>query len=161
MNTAAKIFGFLLIIASSLSCSEEVEPKPYTYTQIFTGEESKTWKVTDVVITREGQDPRDYLQFWNSCERDDRYTFFNNVERKFQITNGVRACDEEEDLLVDYNWSFVNSSALLNIPFPRVFGNFVIPFTVGSVTEDNLTLFIYLDNENQVSMEVKMEAINE
>ena len=41
----------LLAMAALLSCTEEVKPKPFTYSQILTGATKKTWKL-DYFVTR-------------------------------------------------------------------------------------------------------------
>ena len=157
---------FILIIFTSIitlvaSCSEEKEIKPLTYAEIFSGgKESKTWRVESIITKKEGGEERNYLQLFELCERDDRYTFYD-AEERFTITNGSRLCDDEDDVLVDYNWSFTNAGALLYIPFPRIFGYYVIPFIVREATANRLTLFVYLDLENTVSFEITLVPAND
>lgn len=151
---------FVLILALQSSCSEEREVKPLTYTKIFTGETEKTWAVEAVYVKKTGQADREISLA--PCEQDDLYTFKADEERSFIIRNGGLFCDEGEgDIYVEYTWSFVNAGAVLNIPVPRIFGNFVVPFIVMEATKSRLVLEIFADAENTISYQVVFRVVKE
>src|SRR5882672_7687833 len=110
-------FNILLIVAgvAIVSCSEEVKPTPYTYTQVFTGVHSKTWKVKFLEQTLKG----DIVDtFTVTCATDDQYRFYSGSERTLEITTGSKKCaDGEADLITD-SWGFNNSSATLTMILP-------------------------------------------
>lgn len=152
---------FLIVVSlvCLAACSEELDVNPPTFTKLISGTESKTWRVDEVIVKRDGIEDRDYMQVWSLCEKDDRYTFYANAEKKFEISNGPRLCEDEPQIYVDYTWSFVNAGAILTIPFPRIFGNFLVPFTVLEVNETDMRLQIFLDEDTEVSFEILMSAI--
>src|SRR4051812_22917334 len=93
-----------LFMLGALSCSEEVKPTPFTYTHVFTGQNSKTWSLDKVLLKKTGQDDQQITL--SSCEKDDRYIFYANGERLFEVDNGRTSCDAtEEQTLVSYTWS--------------------------------------------------------
>ena len=151
MNRHRKIILAIcwILLSITFSCTEEVKPKPFEYTKVFTGPNSKTWAITRVVIREDGKDSEFTL---TTCEKDDRYIFYANEEKLFEVTNGATKCDDEEDsLLVSYVWSFSNGNASLTMVIPHFFGNFIIPFIVKKADDDEMELEIYADLENTVS----------
>ncbi|HRG09457.1 MAG TPA: hypothetical protein PLJ08_12865, partial [Cyclobacteriaceae bacterium] len=50
----------LLLIVGVMSCSEEIEPTPYTYSQIFSGKEKKTWVFESIILWEEGKSDFSY-----------------------------------------------------------------------------------------------------
>ena len=142
------------------SCTEEIKPTPYTYTKVFTGENSKTWKLDRVLLRKTGKPDEDISM--STCERDDRYIFHNNAERLYEVTNGRFACDaEESEKLVEYVWSFTNSAASLNIVVPHFFGNFIIPFIVREANNKNMELELFLDEEATISYVFYFSVVEE
>ncbi|TDB61386.1 lipocalin family protein [Arundinibacter roseus] len=131
------------------SCSETIEPKPLTYTQLLTGTEKKTWTLTSFEVLDEGESsgvlPARNL-FNNSCEADDQFVFYANGERKYEYTNGPTKCSSNEpDVLLTDTWSFVNANATLEFAFP-VLSSGRLPFIVKSLTATSMTMEIYLDD---------------
>jgi hypothetical protein len=129
------------------SCSEKVEPKPLTYSQLLTGTEKKTWTLTSFEIIDEGQGsgvvPASNL-FNNNCEADDQFVFYANSERKYEYTNGPTKCvTTEPDILLTDTWAFTNANATLEFAFP-VLSTGRLPFIVKSLTSTSMTIEIYL-----------------
>lgn len=129
------------------SCSETIDPKPLTYTQLLTGTEKKTWTLTSFEIIDEGQGsgtiPASNL-FNNNCEADDQFVFYANSERKYEYTNGPTKCSTTEpDVLLTDTWAFTNANATLEFAFP-VLSTGRLPFIVKSLTSTSMTIEIYL-----------------
>jgi hypothetical protein len=143
-----------------ISCSEEKEVKPFTYTKVFTGENSKTWVIEEVVVKKIGQADQEIEL--ESCEKDDRYTFNADEEKSFVITNGNNKCDPaEEDEYVRDTWSFVNAGSAMNFAVPRIFGFYIIPFIVKEVNDSSLVVEVYADLENTISYQITFKAVDE
>lgn len=138
--------GLLLITLGG--CSESLDPKPLTYSQLLTGTEKKAWSLVSFEVIDEGDAsgpiPASNL-FNNNCEADDQYVFYANGERKFEYTNGPTKCTTSEpDVLLTDTWTLVNANATLEFAFPLLGG--VVPFTLKSLTSTSMTVEIYLDN---------------
>ncbi len=132
----------------SAGCSETNEPKPLTYTQLLTGQEKKVWTLTSFQVLDEGEasDVVPISQIIrNACEADDQFVFYANAERKFEYTNGPTKCSSSEpEVLLTNNWTFVNASATLEMPFPLISSG-PLPFVVKSLTETSMTIELYLE----------------
>ncbi|MFN4147356.1 MAG: hypothetical protein ACK4GN_16135 [Runella sp.] len=136
--------GALMVAAGS--CSEKIEPKPLTYTQLLTGKEKKTWVLASATIVDE-KEPFDIPgnQLLNPCQLDDQFIFYANEEKKLEYTNGPTKCrPTEPDILITDVWSFTQANATLEMGIPRLFGGFKLPFIVKSLTENTMVLEIYL-----------------
>ena len=147
---------FVPVVLLSVSCSEKLEPKPYEYTKLFTGENSKTWKLKLIEITQNGSVVD---RFTSPCLTDDSYIFYANPERAFQSANGNRKCDPET-AVVDDSWSFNNATASLTITLPFL-ADFSLPYIVREVDKDDLKLEIFLDEDNTESYRLHFEATDE
>ena len=77
-----------------VGCTEKIEPKPYTYSHVFTGKTSKTWRIDRLILKQQGK--ADENLSLSTCERDDLYTFYANEEKLFEVDNGNVACSSEE-----------------------------------------------------------------
>jgi hypothetical protein len=126
-------------------CSERIEPKPLTYTQLLTGTEKKTWKLVSAQIFDEGQSdgviPVSQLGI-NPCIADDFCTFYANAERKFEASEGPLKCSPTDpDVYVTDNWTLVNANATLEFYLPLV--NDKLPWTIKTLTERVLTIEYY------------------
>lgn len=145
------------------SCSEEIKPKPFEASKVFSGENSKTWKLVGFVARKTGSE--DFVYDLNSCVKDDRYTFYANDVKLFEVHNGNIACngDDDDPLLVSYTWSFNNSNASLSMVVPHIFGYFFIPFTVVVVNEDEdeMELEIFINEEGTESYAMYFEVVDE
>lgn len=137
-----------MILLTLGGCSESLDPKPLTYTQLLTGTEKKAWSLVSVEVIDEGEasGPIPASNFFNNaCEADDQYVFYANGERKYEYTNGPTKCaTSEPDILLTDTWAFTNANATLEFAFPLLGG--IVPFTVKSLTSTSMTIEIYLDN---------------
>lgn len=159
MRFAAHIF-LGIICFWLIGCSETKEPTPYTYTQIFTGKTSKTWKIDRVLFRESGK--TDAPLSLSSCVRDDLYIFYANTEKKFDVQNGTIACsDDTDNLLISYKWEFNQASASLSMVMPHLFGPYFIPFTVKEAKSDKMTLEIFLDEAATISYLFEFKRVSE
>jgi hypothetical protein len=144
------------------SCSESVEPKPYVYSQIFTGKTSKTWKLDRLVFREKGQ--QDEILGLSNCEKDDLYTFYANDEKLFEVDNGNVACASGEDddgLLVSYTWEFNQANASLSMVTPHIFGYYFIPFIVKDANNKDMELEVFLDEDAKISYVLFFKLVDE
>jgi hypothetical protein len=158
IHTQTVVAGLFILIV--LSCSESEAPTPFTYTQVFTGANSKTWTVDKVLIRKIGQD--DQAVSLSSCEKDDRYTFYANDERLYEVDNGRIPCEEGENQnLVSYTWAFSNANASLTMVIPHFFENYVIPFVVKKASKSEMILEIFADDKNTISYVFYFKSVSE
>ncbi len=156
MNRTLIHIGLYLGVLLVAACSESKEPEPITFYQVFTGKTQKSWVVTGVTWTGEGQSDINYSL--NACYADDEYIFYANADRRYQVTNGSRKCDSTEpDILVDDSWSFVNATATLTIAFPLL-ADGPLPFYVRSVNDSKMELEIFIDQDNKYSYRIELKA---
>jgi hypothetical protein len=137
--------AILTLLMGMAGCSETIEPKPLTYSQLLTGTEKKAWSLTSFQVIDEGEEsslvPARNL-FNGTCEADDQYVFYANSERRYEFTNGASKCaPSEPDVLLTDQWTFTNANATLEFAFPLL--NAKLPFIVKSLTATNMTLEIY------------------
>ncbi|WP_373514947.1 hypothetical protein [Persicitalea sp.] len=142
-----------LLTVGLAGCSEIKEPTPLTYTQLLTGKEKKTWSLTSFEVIDDGEEsgpvPASQL-FSNACEADDQFVFYANAERKYEYINGPTKCaSSEPDVLLEDTWTFVNATATLEFAFPLLSSG-KLPYIVKSLTENSMTLEIYLDELDNV-----------
>lgn len=150
----------MAFLLTAVACSEGPEVVPYTYTRFLTGDTHKVWAVSALFIREPDGDAERLIL--NSCERDDRYFFYNNAERLFEVTNGARTCAADEPAtLVTYNWAFNNGNATLTMVLPHIFGNVLVPFIVKRANNTEMELEIYLNEEATISYIVLLEAVEE
>lgn len=150
----------LVLLGTSVSCSEDFTPKPLTFTKLFTGETNKTWDLSKVQSREKNKNVVTYNL--SSCQGDDRYTFYANAERLYEVTNGRNSCDAgEEDLLVSYTWEYNSASATLNLVLPHLFGNFIVPFTVMEIDDDDMILELALNDDSTTAYILYFTKIDE
>lgn len=150
----------LIFLGTAIACSEEVTPKPNTYTKVLTGETSKTWDLTKLQAREKNKKVTTYNL--SPCQGDDRYTFYANAERLYEVTNGRVSCDtEEEDLLVSYVWEFNSATATINMVLPHLFGNFIVPFTVLEIDDDDMVLELFLNDDAATAYILHFTVIDE
>lgn len=142
------------------ACHESVDPKPYTYTQIFTGTTSKSWKASSVIIMKDGADDLNYTLY--SCDKDDLYTFYANSENKFEYKNGNISCETEptNTVLLRDSWSYISASATLLMYFPPLAGGSQLPFIVHQASASTLVLDIFADEKNTIRYRVTLQAVS-
>lgn len=158
MNRIISKFLLLTGLVITLSCTEEIKPTPYTYTKLITGENSKTWKIKsfEYVVDGEVND-----RFSVDCTSDDKYIFYGNTERAYQVNTGSKRCDATEAGLISDTWSFTNSNATLIVIMPVFTTDYALPFFVRELDEDDMELEIFLDEKNTESYRIKLDAIDE
>ncbi|HOY49437.1 MAG TPA: hypothetical protein PLJ60_15615 [Chryseolinea sp.] len=148
----------LFMVALNFSCSEELKPTPYTYTQIFTGENSKTWKLKFLEETLNGEIIE---TFTINCASDDKYTFYANPERSYEATTGSKKCSDGEANTITDSWSFNNASATLTMLLPFFTTEGSLPFIVKEAKKNKMELEIFFDEEGTESYRVHFEATDE
>lgn len=155
MERTIKILGFILILGVA-SCSEEITPRPFTFSKFFTGENNKTWKVVFFEETLNGEVED---TFTVGCVSDDQYIFYANPERRMDFKSGSGKCfnPSEPSLILD-TWSYQSGSATLTMLFP-IFADFPLPFIVREVNKDDLELEIFFDTN--ASYRIHFDAIDE
>jgi hypothetical protein len=137
-------------MAFAISCTEEIKPTKYSYSQLLTGKNNKTWKLNKIALRKAGEEDDTFSR--NDCESDDRYIFYANEEKLFEVRNGDQRCDaDEESLLLSYQWAFSNANANITMVMPHVFGYFLIPFIVKNIDASDMELELFLDEEATVS----------
>jgi hypothetical protein len=153
-------YWLLIGLLAALGCTEQNEPIPYTYTQVFTGKISKTWRL-DRIKLREPGEPDATLNL-NPCSRDDLYTFYANEGKELKVENGASFCgSDQEEELITYFWEFNQGAASLSMVLPNVFGYFFIPFTVKEARDNKMELEIFLDEDGTVSYLLEFKLVDE
>lgn len=138
-----------VVLLGTGGCSEEIKPTPVTYSQLLTGQESKSWRLTNIRILDAGEDsgPINVQQNFEPCIADDVYTFYANDVKTFEVREGASKCNAgDPDLYVENTWSMVNATATLSFVMPLLTTEFALPFTVKSLTENNLTVEFYFED---------------
>ncbi len=139
--------GLVVILIMISSCSETLEPKPQTYSQLLTGAESKTWKLTTIELIEGGSPPFSFSL--PACVSDDLYIFYAGNAKFYQVLEGATKCDpEDEDIFVEDSWALVNANATLNFIFPLL-ADAKLPFIIKKLTETSLIIEIYFDEDDE------------
>ena len=153
MRIATRIPAILIIwfgIAFTFSCTEEIKPTKYTYSQLLTGKNNKTWKLSKIALRKAGEEDDAFAR--DECESDDRYIFYANAEKLFEVKNGTQKCAaDEETLLLSYQWAFSNANANITMVMPHVFGYFLIPFIIKNIDSTDMELELFINDEATVS----------
>jgi len=154
-----KSLGCFLFVLFLLSCSEENKIVKPEYSKIFSGNTKKTWKITGLKWTGENKED---VTFSIRCFSDDRYTFYANAERLFEVSTGTLKCSSKhpENDFVSDSWSFVNATSTLSFVMP-IFSNSPIPFFVRKVASKEMTIELYLDQDNKYSYIITMQSVSE
>lgn len=152
-------FNICLFAVLVISCSERLEPTPNTYSQLLSGTESKTWKLTSIELI-EGKSAPFSFQL-PGCITDDQYIFYAGEGQLYQVTEGPSKCDpEDEEFFLEDSWSFVNATATLYVVFPLL-SDVRLPFIVKKLTETNLIMEIYFDEDEDGSSSYRMTFISQ
>jgi uncharacterized membrane protein len=152
------ILGILSIYL--IGCSEEIAPERYTYSQIISGKNEKTWRLTRFVSWIEGKSEIN-LEPLPPCISDDLYTFYADLEKKYEVSNGVTKCNSSEpDLILVDTWSFINGGATLNMILPFL-SDTSLPFIVRELDNNTMALEIFRDQENTISYRIYFESVGE
>ncbi|MFN8345065.1 MAG: lipocalin family protein [Spirosomataceae bacterium] len=145
MKNFIRLFVVVLLVSAASSCTEKLDPKPLTYSQLLTGKEKKTWTLSSLTIVDQ-KDPFDLAgnQVLDPCELDDQFIFYANEEKKMEYANGLSKCSNSEpDILITDVWQLNNATATLEMGIPRIFGGFKLPFVVKTLNETTLVLEYY------------------
>jgi hypothetical protein len=142
-----------------VSCLQDVSPTPYTYTKVFTGEHSKTWKVKFLEQTLNGNVVQ---TFSVACSTDDEYTFFADPGHSYQAKTGSKKCftAPEADVINDV-WSFTNAAASLSMLVPFFDDTSPLPFIVLEAKKDKLVTEIFTNEKNTESYRIHFESTAE
>ena len=157
MGNLLKPSLFCLGLWLAFSCSEELKPTPYTYTKLFTGENSKTWRIR---LFEETLNDTVIGKFLPTCITDDRFKFYANTEHLYETTSGSQQCVQDEPGLTSSTWSFSNSSATLTMVLP-IFTDGTLPFFVRDADEDDMVVELFFDETNTGSYRIHFEAVDE
>jgi hypothetical protein len=107
MKNFIRLFVIILITGAASSCTEKLEPKPLTYSQLLTGKEKKTWTLSSLTIVDQ-KDPFDLAgnQVLDPCQLDDQFIFYANEEKKMEYANGPSKCSNNEpEILITDVWA--------------------------------------------------------
>ena len=147
-----KIAAYTLVLGVLIAlfggCSQKIEPKPLTYTQLLTGETKKGWLFTSIIVYDNGKpsptfNARDII---DPCFADDQYVFYANEEKKFEISEGNSRCDPRDpDVYFTDSWTLINANAQLEFLFPVLAGQ-VLPYVVKTLTANTLVVELYEQN---------------
>jgi hypothetical protein len=153
------ILQVLVAVAAcaAVGCSEELSPTPYTLSKIVSGETSKTWKIT---LFEYALNDTVQGKFMEGCLVDDRFKFYDNIERLFETTSGRTKCFQDESSLTASTWTFTNSNATLTMAMP-IFGDGIIPFFVRDLKTNKMVLELFLDEANTESYRIHFEMTDE
>ena len=150
----------LLLLFVGFSCSEEIKPTPFEYTTIFTGENSKTWKMKFVELAFDGEVVETAV---DACSTDDKFIFYANTERSFEITTGSKKCDSTpaEPSTISDSWSYNSGAATLSIIYPPLTTEGSLPFIVRDVKKGKMELEFFLNESNTASYRIHFESTDE
>ncbi len=131
-------------------CSEKIEPKPTTYSQLLTGTEKKTWKMVSIQVIDDGNAsnviPVAQLNA-DPCIKDDLLTFYADAERKLEASEGATSCQAgAPDIYLTDDWTLVNATASLTFYIPLFDGKYLS--TVKNLTATVLTIELYFGDIN-------------
>jgi len=157
MNRGVKLFFVIAGISILIACEEELKPTPYTFTKNFTGETSKTWKLSFFEETLNSAVIDNFLP---SCMADDQFKFYANTEHLYETTSGTNKCFEDEAGLTSSTWSYTSTNATLVMLLP-IFSDDPLPFFVRKVDSKDLVIEIFLDEKNTSSYRIHLTAVNE
>ena len=135
-------------------CSEKIEPKLPTYSQLLTGTDKKSWKMVSLQIIDDGNASSVISVgqaisqgLISSCIADDILTFYANADRKFEASQGALICyPNNPDVYVTDTWTLVNANSTLAFYLPILNG--VYPWTIKNLTSQTLTIEYYFSDIN-------------
>lgn len=133
----------IILLIFSFSCSEQLEIKPLTYSQLLTGKTSKTWRLSGLQLRENDRPLESYNLPPNNCGFDDLYIFYANESKTFVIDEGPSKCNESDpQIFVSDTWSLVNATATLEMVLPILIP-FRYPYIVKELTENRLVTEVY------------------
>lgn len=131
-------------------CSEKIEPKPTTYSQLLTGTTKKTWRAVSFQIIDDG-DASPVTPISQSgvdrCIYDDYLTFYADSEHKLEASEGPSKCaSNAPDIYLTDSWDLVNATASLTFYIPVLDGKYVT--TLKTLTANSFTVELYFQDIN-------------
>lgn len=150
----------LLLLIIGFSCSEQIEPAPFEYTTIFTGQNSKTWKMKFVELAFDGEVVEKAI---DGCSTDDEFIFYANTERSFEIRTGSKKCDSSpsEPSTISDSWSYNSATATLTMIYPPLTTEGGLAFIIREVKEGKMELEYFLNQSNTASYRIHFDATDE
>lgn len=133
----------ICLISLSLSillsgCKDELVPEPATYSQLLTGDESKSWRriSRDLVIEIGGEtDTISFNRGIPPCQNDDVFIFYREGQ-VFELGEGNTRCDEEdESVIVSGRWRLNQVNRIIDLGTE-------VPYTLVAL-EDDLLIWGY------------------
>lgn len=94
-----KIYFFLYFALLTLSCTEETEVHPATYSDLLTGGSSKSWQLISTQGNLKGALGVDTVNFGVSgapCRRDD-VLIFHKQGKVLEVNEGSTKCNEDDE----------------------------------------------------------------
>ena len=160
-----KILPYFLIIAFFSGCREDVEPVPYTYSQLLTGKNWKSWKMIGLQYRENGKPIETYnLELFTDpqslCIFDDLYIFYANDERLFEVDEGGTKCNPDDpQTFLTSNWALVNANATIEFVIPLLIP-FPYPYVLQELSENRMVAEVYFTDNTQ-SYRMIFKAIKE
>ena len=144
-----KLAFILSVMLISGACSEQFEPKPFTYSQLLTGENVKTWRLAAFQYRQNGKAVDSFVLPSDDCVFDDLYLFYANNEKRFEIDEGARVCTpgDPQTLLVD-SWGLVNATATLEMVIPFLVP-VKLPYILQKLEDDEFEVEIYFNEDTE------------
>lgn len=134
MKSSNTKYWIILLIGLLISCKEDLEINPATYSMLLTGEESKSWEQTSFTFIFNdeaiGEFDANLIYGIPECAQDDIYTFIREG-KQLEVYEGNDKCDPDgDDLLFRTRWDIVNANASLFVGG----GDFIL----SKLTDDSL-----------------------
>lgn len=140
-----------------LSCHESLEPKPYEYTKLLTGKISRTWQLSIIEETLNGEM---IDRFALDCANDDKFIFYATSDRLYEVKSEAFKCFNDEPAVTTDSWAFNNATATLTIILPFLSSS-QLPFIVRKLNDKDLTLEIFFDETGTASYKIYFKLKNE
>jgi hypothetical protein len=137
------------------NCKEEVEPTPYTYSQLVSGTSFKIWKATHWQLKEEGK--ADLNSGFPDCVEDDLYHFYADENRTFEVYDEREKCDPEDpDKLVTSTWVVINARATMEFIIP-FFSSSPLPWTIENLEDDEFEVSFHFNNQKSINIFFELE----
>lgn len=135
-------------------CSQPIDPKPATYSQLLTGVNQKTWKMVSLQVIDDGQ-ASSVIPIAQAvaqgivagCIADDLLTFYADAAHKLEASEGTTKCNASDpDIYLTDDWTLVNATATLTFYIPILDGKYAA--TIKNLTSSVLTIELYFGDIN-------------
>jgi hypothetical protein len=134
MTRSRNKYWIIMLMVLLVSCKENHEVVPATYSLKLTGEESKSWQqhsFTFIFNDEEvGEIDANLIYGIPSCAQDDIYKFIREG-KQLEVSEGDSKCDPDgDDILFRTRWDIVNANATLFVGSED--------FVLSKLTDDSL-----------------------